>query len=158
MFSIPIISSCSPGLSTALQNFFAKSLQSISLIKVLFPLPETPVTHTNNPRGIFTSIFFRLNCFAPLIMIKVLLCFRTLGISILSFRDRYFPVSESGLYMTSSGDPTATTSPPWTPAPGPISTRQSEESIISSSCSMSITVFPMSLNLFSMTINLALSL
>ena len=33
-----------------------------------FPDPETPVMHTNSPRGIFTLIFFRLFSRAPLMV------------------------------------------------------------------------------------------
>ncbi len=79
---------------------------------MLLPLPETPVTQTKRPRGILTSIFFKLYCLAPLIIRKSLLVFLTLGASILRFRDRYLPVSELGFFITSSGEPIATTFPP----------------------------------------------
>ena len=46
--------------------------------------------------------------------------------------------------MTASGVPSATTWPPWTPAPGPISTSQSAVRIASSSCSTTMTVLPRS--------------
>ena len=39
----------------------------MSLTSVDFPEPDTPVTETNKPRGIATSISLRLFSFAPLI-------------------------------------------------------------------------------------------
>lgn len=36
--------------------------------------------------------------------------------------ERYWPVRDRGSAMISSTVPAATTSPPWTPAPGPMST------------------------------------
>ena len=46
--------------------------------------------------------------------------------------------------MISAGVPSATISPPWTPAPGPMSTTWSAARIASSSCSTTITVLPRS--------------
>ena len=75
MFSIPLISLCFPGFSLERLISFAKDLYRISLIKVDFPEPETPVTQTNCPKGIRTLIFFRLFSFAPIISMYFLLLF-----------------------------------------------------------------------------------
>ena len=88
------------------------------------PLPDTPVTAVNTPTGKATSSPFRLFCLTP---------FRTSirsgdtvrrisGTSILYSPERYFPVTDLGSAMMSSTLPAATTSPPCTPAPGPMST------------------------------------
>ena len=45
------------------------------------------------------------------------------GTEIYTFPLKYWPVIEFSLAITSSGVPTATTSPPCTPALGPMSTR-----------------------------------
>ena len=45
------------------------------------------------------------------------------GISIFSIPFKYLPVKLLGLFITSSGVPSATTYPPCSPAPGPISIR-----------------------------------
>ena len=122
MFSIPLISLCFPGFSLDRLISFAKDLYRISLIKVDFPEPETPVTQTNCPKGIRTLIFFRLFSFAPIIsmyfLLLFLLCF---GTNIFFFPLKYCPVIDSGTNLISSAVPCATTFPPCTPAPGPIS-------------------------------------
>ena len=51
------------------------------------------------------------------------------------------PVSERGCATISAGVPAATTSPPCTPAPGPMSITQSARRIVASSCSTTTTVF-----------------
>ena len=43
----------------------ASASTRMSLTSELLPEPETPVTHTNRPRGISTSMFLRLLCRAP---------------------------------------------------------------------------------------------
>ena len=48
---------------------------------------------------------------------------RAAGTSIFFLPERYCPVRLSGLAITSAGVPAATTCPPWTPAPGPMSMR-----------------------------------
>ena len=126
---------------------------------MLFPEPETPVTHINWPSGNFTLIFFRL-CSVHLIASKYLpvnflLCF---GTSICFLPDKYCPVIDSGTFSISSAVPWAITYPPWTPAPGPISITWSAAYIVSVSCSTTITEFPKSRNFFRVAINLLLSL
>ena len=69
---------------------------------------------------------------------------RFAGTSIRFLPDRYCPVSERGAFRMSASVPCATTSPPCTPAPGPMSTTWSARRIASSSCSTTITVLPRS--------------
>ena len=57
-----------------------------------------------------------------------------------------------------SGGPCATMAPPCTPAPGPMSTRWSAASIMSSSCSTTMTELPASRRAQRLSINLRLSL
>ena len=57
----------------------------------------------------------------------------------------YAPVMDFLFFIMSFAVPTATTSPPCSPAPGPISTIQSAANIVSSSCSTTITELPRSL-------------
>ena len=101
----------------------ARVLYNISFISEDLPLPDTPVTHTIFPSGISTSMFLRLFSLAP--RITRLLPFparRDAGTGICFFPLRYCPVADSGHAQISSMLPAATTLPPFTPAPGPIST------------------------------------
>ena len=75
IFSIPNISLHFPGLSLDLYKSLASVLYNISFTNVLFPEPDTPVTHVNTPSGNFTSIFFKLFSQAPFISIDNLLGF-----------------------------------------------------------------------------------
>ncbi len=88
------------------------------------PPPETPVTQVNRPSGISAVTFFRLLPVAPTTRSRLPFCGgrRKSGIGISRAPDRYWPVSDFGLAMTSSGVPLAMTSPPWMPAAGPMST------------------------------------
>ena len=114
---------------------------------------------TNFPKGIFTSIFLRLLHAAPLIVKYLPLPGRREeGTSIFFLPDRYCPVIERGSFSKSSTLPFATTSPPWTPGPGPISTRKSAARIVSSSCSTTINVLPRLTMSFMVAISLSLSL
>ena len=61
---------------------------------------------------------------------------------------RYWPVIDSFLSVMSDILPDATTAPPCTPAPGPISIIKSAARIASSSCSTTITVLPKFFRLF----------
>ena len=69
---------------------------------------------------------------------------RSFGISICRRPDRYCPVIDRSLASRSSTVPLTTTSPPCSPAPGPMSTIQSATLIVSSSCSTTMSVLPMS--------------
>ena len=122
------------------------------------PLPETPVTAVSTPSGISTSIFFKLFSLAP--RMRRLFPFplrRFEGTGIFLAPERYWPVMLRGSAQMSSTVPWATTSPPWTPAPGPMSTIQSAARIVSSSCSTTISVLPRSRSSFSVLMSLSLS-
>ena len=77
----------------------------VSLIKVLLPLPETPVIAIKQPRGISISIDFRLLPCAPFkdraFPCPVLLF---LGIPIFFFPDKYCPVRDSFDLYNFSGE------------------------------------------------------
>ena len=47
---------------------FFKLRDSTSSTRLDFPEPETPVMHTSMPRGISTSMFFKLFAEAPVIL------------------------------------------------------------------------------------------
>ena len=155
--SIPNIPSCSPGFALALCSVRARDLFKISFISVLFPEPDTPVTTHMTLRGIFTSIFCRLFCLAFFIVIYPFGSRRRSGISILRLPLIYWPVVEVSCARIAAGGPATTTSPPSSPAPGPISTIQSAFIMVSSSCSTTMTVFPISLRLFNIPMSFALS-
>ncbi len=74
-----------------------------------------------------------------------------------SLRARYWPVSEDSSSAISSGLPCATTWPPCSPAPGPMSTTWSAARIASSSCSTTSTELPRSRRCLSVPISLPLS-
>ena len=92
-------------------------------MSVDLPEPETPVTHTNRLTGSARSIFFRLFPRAPRSLKTRVLSKRRrfLGTAISSAPERYCPVREAGFLRICSGEPSATTSPPCSPAPGPMS-------------------------------------
>ena len=99
-------------------------LYSTSFTSEDLPLPLTPVTQVNVPSGMDTSMFFRLFSRAPRTVSH--LPFprrRCAGRGMVRLPLRYCPVRLSGLAMTSSGVPQATTWPPSAPAPGPMSMR-----------------------------------
>ena len=117
----------------------------ISFTNVLLPDPDSPVTAVITPKGNLTFIFFKLCSLAPLISINIPLPFlRFSGNGIYFSPLRYCPVIDFSTFSTSLGVPCATTYPPCSPAPGPISTTQSASRIVSSSCSTTIKVFPKS--------------
>ena len=64
IFSIPLISPYGKGFFSPLKKYLFKIGYNVSLINDDFPLPETPVTQQNKPRGIFKLISFRLFPFA----------------------------------------------------------------------------------------------
>ena len=66
MFSNPLTSLHLPGFSFEPLISFAIVLYNTSLIRVLFPEPDTPVTQINKPNGNFTFMFLRLFSFAPI--------------------------------------------------------------------------------------------
>ena len=93
-----------------------------------------------------TSISLRLFCRAPTIVERPVRrrLPRASGTAIDLRPERYWPVRLSGAAARSAIVPSATTSPPLTPGPGPKSTRWSAARIVSSSCSTTITVLPTS--------------
>src|SRR5712671_4348231 len=115
-------------------------------MSVDLPEPETPVTHTNRPTGSARSIFLRLFPRAPRSRNTRVLSKRrrVSGSGISSAPERYWPVREAGFLRISAGGPSATTRPPCSPAPGPMSSTWSAELIASSSCSTTMTVLPRS--------------
>ncbi len=95
------------------------------MTSVDLPAPETPVTQVNRPSGISAVTFLRLLPRAPDELERrgpCGACGAGGGTGTVRSPVRYWPVSESGFAMMSAGVPSATISPPWTPAPGPMST------------------------------------
>ena len=116
----------------------------------LFPEPLTPVTAINRPKGKSTSMLRRLLCLAP----KTLSVFpeptrRVGGRRIERARLRNCPVKLFAFEEMSSMEPTEINSPPLTPGPGPKSTNKSAARIVSSSCSTTIRLLPISRNFLS---------
>ena len=152
------MSLCLPGMVLARFSVFARCLYKISLTSELFPEPETPVTQVITPSGKSTLIFFRLFSAAPTTFSQPVGFLRTEGTGIFFAPLKYCPVTESGHAIISCAFPTATTFPPCSPAPGPMSTMQSAANMVSSSCSTTINVFPRSLRFRNVFKSLSLSL
>ncbi len=131
----------------------------MSLISVDLPEPDTPVTQTKRPTGISTVTSLRLLPRAPTTrrLFAASRRWRRAGTAIDLRPERYCPVSEAGLRSISVGVPCATTSPPCSPAPGPMSTTWSAAWIASSSCSTTITELPRSRRRLSVSMSRALS-
>ncbi|CFW33081.1 Uncharacterised protein [Bordetella pertussis] len=124
----------------------ASATASVSLTRVDLPEPETPVTHTRRAAGMRRSTDLRLLPVAPDRCSQgwSSATGRRAGISMARAPLRYWPVSDCGSVCTASGVPCATTWPPCSPAPGPMSTTQSAQRIMSSSCSTTMTLLPRS--------------
>ena len=149
---------CSEGRNLAPWSFAPKALYKISLIRVDLPLPLTPVTTVNTPKGISTSIFFKLLARAPLMEMNLPSFWRRFFGTGMNFVPlKYWPVTEAATSLISSAVPWATTLPPCSPAPGPISTISSAAYMVSSSCSTTIRVFPKSRKCFKVSRSLLLS-
>ena len=118
----------------------------MSLTSVLFPLPLTPVTATKHPSGMRTSMFVRLCSRAPRTVIQLSPgSRRRSGTWISRCAGEVLPGDRAAASARiASRSPSATTSPPCSPAPGPMSTMWSATRIVSSSCSTTRTVFPRS--------------
>ena len=160
MFDRPLIFSNLPGFTRfILPRLCCTAFMNTSLTSVDFPEPETPVTRMSFPSGNLTLICFRLFSEAPITSTFFPVPLRLVSGTLMTFLpDRYCPVMEFSDFMISSGVPSATSSPPWMPAPGPMSTIQSALSIVSSSCSTTISELPRSLMFFRVVISFALSL
>src|SRR5437764_896723 len=109
------------------------------------------------PTGKSTSIPLRLCCVAPNTLKKPRSCPRRSGTAIDRLPERNWPVTEPFVRSTLFAVPSATTWPPCSPAPGPMSTSQSALRIICSSCSTTSTVFPRSRSRTSVSISRPLS-
>ena len=130
-------------LETRLRRL-AMPLYRISLTSVDLPEPETPVTQVKADTGKATSMPRRLCMRAPRTVNHSSGRRRWPGRAMLLRPARKSPVSEAGSSMIWRGVPSATTLPPCSPAPGPMSTMWSAERIVSSSCSTTMTVLPRS--------------
>ena len=117
----PSIDSNGAGSVCARFNSLAATLYKVSFISVDLPDPDTPVIQVNTPTGISKLTLFRLLPYAELILSQLLDVFRLLGTKIFSRPLIYSPVNDFGLLLISLGAPTATISPPCSPAPGPMS-------------------------------------
>ena len=97
-------------------------LNSVSMVRVDLPPPETPLTQTNLPSGKSAVTSFRL---LPVALTTVtflpLPLRRVSGTGMPRVPDRYWPVRLFGSAAIWSGVPWLTTVPPCTPAPGPMS-------------------------------------
>lgn len=69
IFSYPCISLCLPTGFLLLFIILFNPLYNISLTRVLFPDPDTPVTILKVPSGIEIFIFFKLFSFAPITLL-----------------------------------------------------------------------------------------
>ena len=94
-----------------------------SFTSVDLPDPLTPVTQMNLPTGSSTSISFRLCSAAPSTRNQPASWMRRSGVGMTRRPDRYAPVIDSLTRATWAAVPLATTMPPCSPAPGPMSTR-----------------------------------
>ena len=156
--SMPEMFLCFPGTVLARFKSLARRLYKISFTRELFPEPETPVTQVITPTGIFTEMPLRLFSLAPVTASQPLGCRRWVGTGTCILPLKYWPVTDSATSMISCAVPWAITFPPWEPAPGPISTTWSASSIVSSSCSTTISVLPRSRRFFRVLSSLSLSL
>ena len=155
---MPLMASCSPGRSRLRYSDCASRLYRISATSVDLPDPLTPVMQTNSPSGIRTSMFFRLFSRAPFTSRALPLpCRRFAGIGMRRSPRRKAPVMLSGQARIASSGPWQTTWPPCSPAPGPRSTIQSAERMVSSSCSTTSTVLPRSRSRVSVAMSRRLS-
>ena len=115
------------------------------------------MTATKRPIGKSTSICFRLCSAAPRTENQPLSSERRSGTAISRVPARNCPVTDFLFRCTFEASPSATTWPPCSPAPGPMSTSQSELRIICSSCSTTMTVLPRSRRRSSVPISRLLS-
>ena len=130
----------------------------MSLTSVDLPDPDTPVTATKHPSGISTSMLRRLCSRAPRITSHSPPGSRRMaGTGIVRTPARYCPVIDRSEASRSSNVPETTISPPCSPAPGPMSTTWSAMRMVSSSCSTTITVLPMSRRRMRVSMSLWLS-
>ncbi len=119
----PVMVRCRPGRVLARWTCLASERSRMSLTRVDFPDPDTPVTATSRPRGNSASTSWRLCSRAPFTTRdSPLPRRRTAGTGIDLAPERYWPVSESGLDSRPPGPvtgPGVDDPPPVLPGPGP---------------------------------------
>src|SRR5690606_18175590 len=123
--SSPLMALWGAALSVvALLRAVAARGNRVSLIRVDLPEPDTPVMQVDTPMGMSRSTLRRLLPLAPLMVRRFFVSpgRRLAGMAMAFLPDRYWPVIEAGALMMSATLPWAMIWPPWTPAPGPIST------------------------------------
>ena len=155
--SMPCTARWAPGFTRARFRRLARALKMTSFTSVLLPDPLTPVTQMSLLTGRSTSIAFRLCSVAPGTPNQPASCIRRSGTGMQRRPERYAPVIDRSDAITCSAVPAATTRPPCSPAPGPMSTMWSAARIVSSSCSTTITVLPSPRSRSSVARSLALS-
>ncbi|MEX2153022.1 MAG: hypothetical protein WD825_06745 [Gemmatimonadaceae bacterium] len=102
-------------------SFVSSARSNTSYTRVLFPDPETPVIADTAPRGILTSIPFKLCSRAPVsVSQRGPSLRRGFGTGMVFVPARYCPVI--GLSLARVIGPANTTRPPRSPLPGPSST------------------------------------
>ena len=139
-------------------NILEIAAANVCLMRDDLPEPDTPVTHMSLANGISQISFLRLLPDAPFNIIFLPFPNRRFLLYLICFLlDKYCPVMDCLFFLTLSGCPKATISPPLMPAFGPISMSQSARFIVSSSCSTTITVFPISLKFSNVEISFSLS-
>src|SRR5580658_2990906 len=111
--SAPSMPSKSPGNVRVSTSRFQRALYRISLISVLLPEPEAPVTAISLPSGNLTSTDLRLFSLAPRTVSVLPSPWRRRdGVSMLRLPERNWPVGDALHLRISSSVPSTTTSPP----------------------------------------------
>ena len=94
------------GIYLALFRSWSSVFLTTSFTRLLLPLPDTPVTQVNTPRGMSTSIFLRLFTRAHFTLSHLSPLRRLLSGRGMNLRpDRYWPVMEFSDANISSGVP-----------------------------------------------------
>ena len=124
-FSRPLSSLNLPGRTCERVICWAMAAYKVSRMRVDFPPPLTPAIAINMPSGSVKSTFLRLFSQHPVIVIQLFFPYLLLafGTSIFMAPERNIPVIPLFDFITSSGVPAEMTSPPYLPAPGPMSMR-----------------------------------
>ena len=115
-----------------------------SMASVDLPEPETPEMQVMRPWGISKATLSRVRRRAPLARIQHFASVAGFSRPMRLRPDRKAAVRLTGFVKIADSGPEATTSPPSSPAPGPMSTMWSAASISSGSCSTVTTVLPRS--------------
>ena len=145
--SRPSMLSWSPGLPSPPFRSRRRASTRMSLTSELLPEPDTPVTQTNTPSGISTSMFLQVVVpwrRGPPVPLPLAGAAGGGDLDLPACPTDTGPVTLSGCGDDRASGPAATTRPPRTPGPGPKSTMWSAARIVSSSCSTTTTVLPWS--------------